>query len=491
MEVNLEDLDLRGRDDVFFKVAFARALLRSGSSPSVELDYLEHLARWNGFWEGTPRKRGSRDFVNSFQSMVQDFLNGNFERFAESIPLSVDGQPLNGSHRIALSIAASQLGLVPPRLSFEKTDLGNVRWTFSYFARLGVSSGNLRKAVLERITFLGSATLTIWPNAQKFKTQIAQIFSEISLPGISFEVRADRYTLSGIVETAYTGEVWAASDRGIESKVEEIGSSGIVTVVPLEKVAAAKIVAAKRAALNLWKNDFQGIHTTDTPLESYRLFSLISHHESIAMLNYIDRKAVRENFLQIMSRTQDTLSLSDFHMTCLSGSQVLGLLGIRKPADVDIISEGQGLLPESSDHSVYLKSFGIDALETLRNADNHFHFYGLKIMNVRTYLSLLKIRKEAKDKRVISLLESVSSGLNGPAFRPNPRPLTAGFLAYPPFSPRHGQRSIDPRRAFWGHFLILRRRTELRAIGIYSRARRGAKRPLVVVKRILVFLKIM
>lgn len=405
--MDIEHLNLAGRDDIFFKVAFARALLSGASSASLIPDYLEHLSCWNGFWEEYPKKRGPQDFLDSFELMVEGYSGNSSERFSEPIPLSKGGQPLNGSHRIALSIAASQLGMRPPRLNFVNTDSPNVPWNFGYFARLGVRPETIRKAILERLAVRDTPMLIIWPRAQKHKEQIVELFARQGLLGVGFNVETNRNTLSGIIDTAYLREPWVQDVENLFAKVDEVGGSGTVCIVPLEAVPSSDLSAIKAEARRLWGNQFQGIHTTDNVNEAYRLFSAVSHSESVYILEILNRKAVRTDFIHIANSAEKNLSISDLNMTCLSGSQILGILGIRSPADVDVVSESPRSLPDSSDHKSYLRKYGIDPLEIVRDPDCHVYVYGLKIMNAEVYLKLIRRRSEPKDKKIIRKLSAL------------------------------------------------------------------------------------
>ena len=87
------DLLTHKRFDVVVKYMYA-------SNPTSEFyknAYKEHLRIWNGFYEGSPRKRGFEDFDNAFKSIIKNAVD-------EPVPVNNEGHIVNGAHRLAAAL---------------------------------------------------------------------------------------------------------------------------------------------------------------------------------------------------------------------------------------------------------------------------------------------------------------------------------------------------------------------------------------------------
>lgn len=140
------------RDDVWFKVPLARDILLGRTSEFATALYQEHLYRWNNFSEESPLKRGVDEYMEHFLGLAKSMassrgMSGEFD----PIPVSANGVPLDGSHRLSLMIAASELGLgwSKSATKSEQRDSPNFSWEF--FARKGVHPSALLAAITQKV----------------------------------------------------------------------------------------------------------------------------------------------------------------------------------------------------------------------------------------------------------------------------------------------------------------------------------------------------
>lgn len=95
------------RFDLAFKVELARAW-GDGNAAAIrraEEAYLEMVRARNGFYERVPPKRTPSDFIDSFRAVAHSIRERGFDPESEPIPLDVNGEVVNGAHRLSACIA--------------------------------------------------------------------------------------------------------------------------------------------------------------------------------------------------------------------------------------------------------------------------------------------------------------------------------------------------------------------------------------------------
>ena len=98
--INPNDLLTHKRFDVVVKYMYASNL----TSEFYKNAYKEHLRIWNGFYEGSPRKRGFEDFDNAFKSIIKNTVD-------EPVPVNHEGHIVNGVPRLFHYIIKDQFTL--------------------------------------------------------------------------------------------------------------------------------------------------------------------------------------------------------------------------------------------------------------------------------------------------------------------------------------------------------------------------------------------
>lgn len=289
------------RDDFYFKVPFARSILRNHGDSWARICYLESLFHWNKFEEreshgSKPEKVGASEFEESFSELVASVLRNGFQLNRITQKELVSGI---GSHRVAALIAISQLKM--GQLSdLKKICLGSDSKSFGDFHIMGVSPRVTSEAVLEKMNLLRDTfvpVLVLWPRAQEYKTQVQAIigeeFNDIRLLSIDAEV--SRNALRSLVSVLYSPtEVWARNLRGVNSKFQEVKSHRTmqqkISVTVLPPLPEPKLRQIKEKLRAVWGNSFQGVHTTDNWQDSLRVFGTISSPEALHHLEYTPTK---------------------------------------------------------------------------------------------------------------------------------------------------------------------------------------------------------
>lgn len=95
------------RFDLIFKVELARAW-GEGDSRAIhraEEAYLEMVRARNGFYERMPPRRTPADFIDGFRAVASSVRQRGYDPQADPIPLDVNGEVVNGAHRLSACIA--------------------------------------------------------------------------------------------------------------------------------------------------------------------------------------------------------------------------------------------------------------------------------------------------------------------------------------------------------------------------------------------------
>ena len=405
-------LDLLGRrDDVFFKLPFARYLL--GDQDEVhkfsELLYLDHLFHWNSFFEDHPRKVGATDFLESFQATAQGFA----ARPPSFTPISRthSGELAGGSHRLSLAMAGEQTHNELVSVPVLPSLWPGADWSFAFFRSQGMSESAILFALLEKSIYFQSENevmpvLVVWPRAQEYweriEKKLVNRFQE-KLPIVSFELSNQQ--LQRLVLVAYHGESWAEKDFGVQTKTREVASNGSDTVklVVLPPGCQQEMQNLKKDLRQIWDHKFQGVHTTEDWSDSFRILSSFSNQRSLQVTVSSSVSRLRKN-LEWASKTAVVVeknSAKDRFGWAVSGSWVLSLLDIREAGDLDILflssSSSRQAAGEFSSHNEYLKSFGVNVGEIISDPELHFWFGGIKIISPKAYIAFMQKRMEGKD----------------------------------------------------------------------------------------------
>ena len=91
------------RFDVFVKYYYVKSYIENSNLDEATEIYLSHIKAFNNFHEPDGRKNNANDFTIKFNSLIE---NVKFCRKLDKtiIPISITGIPIDGAHRIAISL---------------------------------------------------------------------------------------------------------------------------------------------------------------------------------------------------------------------------------------------------------------------------------------------------------------------------------------------------------------------------------------------------
>lgn len=91
------------RFDIFVKYYYVKAYIENTNVTEAQEIYLSHIKAFNNFFEPDGRKNSKDAFIKSFNSLIESVKTcNNLDKTI--IPISTTGIPIDGAHRIAISL---------------------------------------------------------------------------------------------------------------------------------------------------------------------------------------------------------------------------------------------------------------------------------------------------------------------------------------------------------------------------------------------------
>ena len=91
------------RFDIFVKYYYVKSYIENTNITEAQEIYLSHIKAFNNFSEPDGRKNNKNDFIKSFNSLIESVKTCN-NLDQTIIPISTTGIPIDGAHRIAISL---------------------------------------------------------------------------------------------------------------------------------------------------------------------------------------------------------------------------------------------------------------------------------------------------------------------------------------------------------------------------------------------------
>ena len=91
------------RFDIFVKYYYVKSYIENRDLNEAIKIYLSHIKAFNNFYEPDGRKNSANDFIENFNYLITNIKAcGNLNKTI--IPVSITGTPIDGAHRIAISL---------------------------------------------------------------------------------------------------------------------------------------------------------------------------------------------------------------------------------------------------------------------------------------------------------------------------------------------------------------------------------------------------
>lgn len=119
------------RYDVYIKYFYVKSYMESNNYNLAKKIYLSHIKAFNNFIEPDGTKKNQKDFINSFNKLINSIRKKGFSETI--IPISKTGIPIDGAHRLAICLYFNI------KVSFIVFDLLDGKYDRNFFYERGMS----------------------------------------------------------------------------------------------------------------------------------------------------------------------------------------------------------------------------------------------------------------------------------------------------------------------------------------------------------------
>lgn len=388
------------RLDLVFKLFYIDCKVKKKDMTyAVEL-YTAHIRAFSkgSFVEpGKEEKNTIEKYLDTFDDLIETLPKTGFSAEKSVVPVSADGNILDGSHRTAVAI---YFDLKIPIIHINKEcDVYDHR----FFNREGLPSEYLEFAAYKYVIYSKKAFIAcIWPAAKNAgkRLEAEELIRNSSKIIYKKEFLLTKSGLHSFMIHTYglgrPNDAWAGDDNdcfnGLNKKAEWcFSANSSVIVYALTGLTLDKVVELKESIRNLFGIENHSVHITDTEYEAEVLAQVAYNDNSIDLLNY-GCPFKYESFVRQTSRFREYVlsngrSFDDYVM---GKASLLSLYGIKNVRETDCCVE----FPEA------LKIEGIKSIESSSELDaaflnpkNYLFFRNQKYISIGSLSSCKAIRK--------------------------------------------------------------------------------------------------
>jgi hypothetical protein len=402
------------RFDIMAKYIYAKFREDSFNSDFGTDIYDNHIFAFNKYDEADGSgKKGINDFIHAFNQTLDSIKYDGFNGDRSIIALNESNIPIDGSHRLAACL------LYKKNVDTVVLKGSPVNFNFEFF----LTRGLLRKyadAMAYEYCKLNCNTFIaiVYPVATGHEAQLGEIFSKHGKIIYQKELLLYGEGPSNLIKEVYRGEEWLGNwednFKGAKIKSEPcFGNQNCVRVYVIESEKLSDINAAKQEIRKIFNLGNHSIHINDTHGETVRLSQILLNDNSIKLLNHMNTWLVNRRFIEDLKLFKNLVLESGYNIEdfCLVGSATLGILGIRKPDDIDYLCSCDLELKGSrqiNNHKDQIKYYPKTVDDIIYNPDNHFYFDGIKFISINQLIQMKQNRNEKKD---IQDIESINQFL--------------------------------------------------------------------------------
>jgi len=405
------------RFDIAAKIPYVRNKKKKTKSNFHKEMYLEHLRVWNNFQEKFPPKETKTEFLESFDSLIDDIQKNNFDPSYGKIP-TFNNSATNGSHRIAICIALNR-GVESEPAAISK---GQYLCDYKYFKNkknfvpTGLETFYMDEMALEFCRNKNNLfTITLFPSHDHSTKGLIETISKNYGIIYSKEVKLTPLGKFNYIHNLYYEESWIGTKQsgfpGVQEKTQLCFTKGDnITVLLVEENNPNKIIELKKELREICNVGKHSVHINDTQEETWRIASSVYNENSIHLINN-RRISDMDNFDFYFKKYLtflNTLKGPDDY--CIDASAVLSAYGLRDCRDLDFLHlKNVPSIDKNIDcHNVEAIHYNISKDEIIYNPRNHFYLFGIKFASIEVIKNMKIKRNEAKDIMDVKLLGAIS-----------------------------------------------------------------------------------
>jgi glycosyltransferase involved in cell wall biosynthesis len=404
------------RFDIAAKTFYVRNKLKNTKSKFYEEMYTGHLKVWNNFQEKFPPKATKEDFLQSFNSLIDNIQRDNFDSSYGKIP-TFNNSAINGSHRLATCISLNRLVETEPAALSEGQHICDYKYfkNKTNFVSSGLPDLYADEMALEFCRNKDNLfTITLFPSHDYSIHLLIEAISQNYGIIYSKEVELTELGKFNYIHNLYYGESWIGSKEsnfpGVKEKSSLCFTKGNkITVLLIEEDNINNLINLKSRLRELCKVGKHSIHINDTQKETWRIASSVYNVNSIHNLNNKKTSPVG-NFDSYYKKYKEFIDkTSNSEDYCADASAVLSAYGLRDCRDLDFLhlSDCPSIDHKIDCHNHEAVYYSIPKDEIIYNPKHHFYFFGIKFAALQVIKDMKVKRNEPKDKIDVKLIEGV------------------------------------------------------------------------------------
>ncbi|PSV03893.1 hypothetical protein, partial [Photobacterium kishitanii] len=291
--VDAKSLISENRIDICVKYQYLNAIINEWDSIDYYRDMYKSTIYYFSdgvFYEpGESNKKSFDDFELEFKNLYSTIKENGFNESKGYIPLSKNGIPLDGAHRIAV---AAILDLTIPVLYLDTED--NI-FDYAFFKKKGAIDIELRSYLqcLYEID-VNLRVAIIWPYCSVDENLISDIYGE-SLIAVH-EYNLNLNGVRNLCLLSYHNESWAGNERnswsGIPNKADDCYRNKPTKVYYFRTNGLNNDTKIKEKVRSLADGSKNNIHSTDTYEETKDITDVLLSQDGLLFLNSLNIKKV-------------------------------------------------------------------------------------------------------------------------------------------------------------------------------------------------------
>lgn len=278
-KIPARDLLVLSRFDLFAKLIYIH--YRESDKDFALKIYGEHIKAFNPDLKepGRTDKNNLQDFIQAFDELIDFFKDNSFDPAISLIPVSENGVPLDGSHRVAaLAYYNKEVEILQFKNVFPKAD-----FDFKYFLNRGLARDTADSIVKDSIHFIDNLFIAcLWPrmgDSVEKELAINQFTKQFSV-FYTKSMQMSLEKLSMFIYEIYDHQDWVGNKEnnyaGARNKAMQCyGKSKTVDFIVFQAESLKDVVALKEAIRDIYNLDKHALHITDNKEESEEVLDLV------------------------------------------------------------------------------------------------------------------------------------------------------------------------------------------------------------------------
>jgi FkbM family methyltransferase len=382
--------------------------------------YEEHIRAFNRYEEGDGSgKTGKEAFINSYDNLLESIKNDGFNDELSIVPVNSHNIPIDGAHRVAGCLYYHQ------KISVAQISDCLINYDYDFFLHNGLSVKYCDAIAYEYCKLKTNIYIVVvYPSAIGKDNQINNILNNHGKIIYRKNINLNEQGLLNLVIQIYSGETWLGNwDDGFRGAIEKArpcfreGNPLRIFVYELQE-DPTELVDIKAQIRNLFNIENHSVHINDTHEQTIGLAQILLNENSIHLMNHMRINESNKKFSNLLTQYTRWLEENqlDKECFCIDGSSVMGIYGIREPADLDFLQYGINEIGSNNDkincHNSELHYHIKSKDDIIFNPENHFYFMGIKFSSL-DILAAMKIKRgESKDLVDVKLIKNFTKNKN-------------------------------------------------------------------------------